>query len=65
MLYQKWHPCTRCKNTIRDWGSPALYTVDTVCTGKTAYSIQTALHCSNICQYILGKVWTLFEWADG
>ena len=36
------------KNTIRDGGSTALCTVDTV---ETVYTIQTALHSINISMY--------------
>ena len=45
------------KNTTRDGGSIALYTVYTVYTVYTlytvftVYTIQTALHCSNISKY--------------
>ena len=57
------------KNTIRDGGSTALYTVytvdtidtiDTVDTGNTVYTIQTALHCLNssmhACIYCKGRL---------
>ena len=55
------------QNTIRDGGSTALYSANTV---YTFYTVQTALHCLNSSMYayiyiaLLGKV-RLLEWADG